>query len=65
MDDLKMLFPEYENFVLNRLHKGDDIALMLQDELSSILLLIMMRISGQNGQNSKLILGNGEFEFLR
>jgi len=49
MDDLKQLFPDQEDFIKEELHKGDDIALMLKNEISSILLLLMMRISGQNG----------------
>lgn len=29
------------------------------------MLNISMRVAGQNGQDSKLIVGRGEFEFLR
>lgn len=47
------------------MHKGDDIAAMLNSWLAGVLLNIGMRNSGQNGQDSKLIVGKGEFEFLR
>lgn len=47
------------------MHKGDDIAAMLDSWLTGVLLNIGMRNSGQSGQDSKLIVGKGEFEFLR
>lgn len=62
------LYPEVcnqETTIIDELHKGDDIAALTSSWLVSVLLNVHMRLSGQNGQDTKLIVGNGEFEFLR
>lgn len=47
------------------MHKGDDIAVFTSGWITSVVLNVLMRCTGQNGQDSKLIVGKGEFEFLR
>lgn len=60
----KEMFKEKE-IVTEQMHKGDDIAIFTTSWIASVILNIGMRNAGQLGQDSKLIVGNGEFEFLR
>lgn len=63
-EDVKTMFPELGNIVFER-HKGDDIGAVTNNHLLNIVMNTAMAAHGHVGQDSKVLIGRGIFEFLR
>lgn len=51
--------------IKSSLHKGDDIAVFVDNWLHCVMINTAMRVSGHEGNDLKLLIGDGQIEFLR